>query len=168
MKILTLDQSTSCTGYSIFDNGELIEYGAIRPSKKICEVNMHSMFLRVADLIDKVNPDKILIEDVYLKMQKVYNPKTKSFEWRFNVATHKVLSNLQGMLIAYFVLHQIEFEVIHPSTWQKIIKKKGKVEKEDTKSFVNKKYSTNIKNDNVTDSIAIGLYYLSKSKTSKK
>lgn len=162
MKILSLDQSTSCTGYSIFDNEELIEYGTIRPSKKICEINMHSIFLRIIDLIEKNNPNKILIEDVYMKMQKIYNQKTKEWEWKFNVATHKILSNLQGMLIAYFVLHQIEFEIIHPSSWQKLIKKKGAVSKEETQYFVNKKYSINIKNDNISDSIAIGLYFLSK------
>lgn len=163
MKILSLDQSTSCTGYSIFDNGELIEYGALKPSKKLNDVNMYSMFLKIVELIEKTNPDKILIEDVYMKMQKIYNKKEKKVGTMFNVATHKVLSNLQGMLIAYFMLHQIEFEIIHPSSWQKMIKKKGIVNKDDTKSFVNEKYSINIKNDNISDSIAIGRFYLLKS-----
>ena len=31
MVICGLDASTSCTGWSIFDNGELIAYGAIKP-----------------------------------------------------------------------------------------------------------------------------------------
>lgn len=163
MKILSLDQSTSCTGYSIFDNGELIEYGALKPSKKINDVNMYSMFLKIVELIEKTNPNKILIEDVYMKMQKIYNKKEKKVGTMFNVATHKVLSNLQGMLIAYFMLHQIDFEIIHPSSWQKMIKKKGTVNKDDTKSFVNEKYSINIKNDNISDSIAIGRFYLLKS-----
>lgn len=162
MKILSLDQSTTCTGYSIFDNSELVEYAALKPSKKINDVNMYSMFMKIVELIEKTNPDKILIEDVYLKMQKQYDKKTKKWKTVFNVDTHKILSNLQGMLIAYFLLHQIDFEIIHPSSWQKLIKKKGSVSKDETQSFVNNKYSIDVKNDNISDSIAIGTYYLTK------
>lgn len=95
-KILSLDQSTSKTGYAIFENGELKKYGIVRPSKKINESNLISVFIKVIKKIEEVKPDLICIEDVYIKKGKT-----------FNVQTHKTLSNLQGMLISYFILNQI-------------------------------------------------------------
>lgn len=107
-KILSLDQSTSKTGYAIFENGELKKYGIVRPSKKINESNLISVFIKVIKKIEEVKPDLICIEDVYIKKGKT-----------FNVQTHKTLSNLQGMLISYFILNQIEYKIIHPNTWKR-------------------------------------------------
>lgn len=118
---------------------------------------MYSIFLRTIEKIEKENPDLILIEDVYAKKVPVYNKKTKKFGMEYNIQTHKKLCNLQGMFIAYFMLHQINFEIVAPKSWQKIVQK-GTVKKEDTLSFVNNKYSINLKNDNIADAICIGLY----------
>lgn len=159
-KILSLDQSTSNVGFAIFEDEQLKNYGCIRYSKKIDINNMYSIFIRTVDKIEKEKPDIILIEDVYAKKMPIYDKKTKKIKMEYNIQTHKKLSNLQGMFIAYFVLHQIDFEIIAPKKWQKIVKK-GSVKKEDTLSFVNKKYSINLKNDNIADSICIGLSYIS-------
>lgn len=158
MKILSFDQSTSCTGYAIFEDNELKSYGAIKPDKKINENNMYSMFLKIIEKVESEKPDLVLIEDVYLKKLHRFNIKKKIMEEVFNVSTHKKLCNLQGMLIAYFVLHEMEFGAVAPKTWQSKVIRKKTVAKEDTLSFVNEKYSINIKNDNIADAICIGLY----------
>lgn len=123
-KILSLDQSTSKTGFAIFEDNKLIEYGVIRPSKKINDNNMISVFLKIVKKVEEVKPDIVLLEDVYLKKGKT-----------FNVQTHKTLSNLQGMLISYFILNQIEYQIIHPQTWKNKVVGKKKVSKEETQSF---------------------------------
>lgn len=145
-KIMSIDQSTSKSGYAIFTNEQLAEWGVIRPSKKIHKVNMISMFFRIVKKIEEENPDLILIEDVYMKKGKT-----------FNVQTHKTLSNLQGMLIAYFMLSSIEYKVIHPNSWKNKVIGKKKISKEETQYFLNKKYSKVFKEDEA-DAIAIGLY----------
>lgn len=148
MKILAIDQSTSKSGYAVFNNGQLCEWGIVRPSKKLDENNLKSMFLKLIELIEEKQPEKIVIEDVYLKYGKT-----------FNVQTHKTLANLQGMLIAYFMLHQIEYDIIHPMTWKYKVVGKKKISKEETQSFVKKKYSIEFKEDEA-DAICIGLYCL--------
>lgn len=159
-KILSLDQSTSNVGFAIFEDGELKDYGCIRYSKKINSNNMYSIFLKTVEKIENEKPDIVLIEDVYAKKMPIYNKKTKKIIMEYNIQTHKKLANLQGMFISYFILHQIDFEIVAPKTWQKVVKS-GTVKKEDTLSFVNKKYSINLKNDNIADSICIGLSYIS-------
>lgn len=64
-KILSLDQSTSKTGFAIFEDNKLIEYGVIRPSKKINDNNMISVFLKIVKKVEEVKPDIVLLEDVY-------------------------------------------------------------------------------------------------------
>ena len=145
-KIMSIDQSTSKSGYAIFTNRQLAEWGIIRPSKKIHKVNMISVFLRVREKIEKENPDLILIEDVYMKKGK-----------KFNIDTHKKLSNLQGMLIAYFVLNSLEYKIISPNSWMNKVVGINHCSKEDTQNFLNKKYSIVFKEDEA-DAIAIGLY----------
>ena len=34
MKVMGIDASTSCTGYSVFEDGKLVAYGAIYPDHK--------------------------------------------------------------------------------------------------------------------------------------
>lgn len=148
MKIISLDQSTSKSGYSIFIDKELIDYGIIRPSKKISNDNKISMLIRLSEFIKKENPDILLIEDVYMKKGKT-----------FNIKTHKTLSNLQGMLIAYCVLNNIKYEIIHPSSWKNGIVGKKKISKEETQEFLKEKYNKEFKED-IADSICIGLYFV--------
>ncbi len=148
-KILSLDQSTSKTGYAIFENGELKKYGIVRPSKKINESNLISVFIKVIKKIEEVKPDLICIEDVYIKKGKT-----------FNVQTHKTLSNLQGMLISYFILNQIEYKIIHPNTWKNKVVGNKKLTKEETQSFLKEKYQIDFKEDEA-DAVCIGLYCVS-------
>ena len=150
MKILSLDQSTAKTGYSIFIDSELKSYGMIRPSKKLSNDNKISMLIRLSEFIKKENPDLILIEDVYMKKGP-----------RFNVHTHKILSNMQGMIISFCVLNNFDYEIIHPTTWKTRVVGKEKLSKADTQSYLKNKYNKTFKEDEA-DAVCIGLYFLLK------
>lgn len=63
------------------------------------------------------------------------------------------------MLISYFILNQIEYQIIHPQTWKNKVVGKKKVSKEETQSFLNEKYEIIFKEDEA-DAICIGLCYL--------
>lgn len=154
MKILALDQSTSKTGYALFIDNELKSYGIIRPSKTLSNDNKISMLIRLSKFIKEENPDLILIEDVYMKKGPT-----------FNINTHKILSNLQGMIISFCVLNNFEYEIIHPTTWKSRVVGKKKLSKEDTQIYLKNKYNKTFKEDEA-DAVAIGLFHLLKSETS--
>ena len=155
MKIVSIDQSTSKSGYAIFIDGELEFYGIIRPSKKLNNNNMISMFLKLSQFIKDEKPDLVLFEDVYMKKGN-----------KFNIDTHKKLSNLQGMLMSFLILENIPYEIIHPTTWKNGVIGKKKLSKEETQAYLKTKYGKDFKED-IADAICIGLYFLSTIKTLK-
>jgi len=73
MKLLTLDISTACTGWALFENLKLIDYGSITPKiKGITKLRYpYSSMARILAMADEIealtfgiNPDKIIIEEV--------------------------------------------------------------------------------------------------------
>lgn len=73
MKLLTLDLSTTCTGYAIFENKELTDYGIIKPNRKgLTKVKypwkqltvMRDLSESIVDLLWKERPDVVLIEEI--------------------------------------------------------------------------------------------------------
>jgi len=74
--ILSLDLSTACTGWSVFnmDTKELIEYGAILPKldkyqrklgyPEIQLIKMISIANEIKKLVERINPKTILIEEI--------------------------------------------------------------------------------------------------------
>lgn len=59
-----LDLSTSCSGYSIFEDNNLIAYGAIKPKGDDWRERIMDETMQLAALLRKYNPDKLYIEDV--------------------------------------------------------------------------------------------------------
>jgi len=68
--IMGLDLSTSCTGYSIFQDKKLIKYGRIKP-KTTWSVLERIEFIvfeleNLLSINEKLKPNLIIIEDIYL------------------------------------------------------------------------------------------------------
>ena len=59
-----LDLSTSCSGYSMFEDERLIAYGAIRPKGADWRDRIMDETMQLAHLFREFNPDKIYVEDV--------------------------------------------------------------------------------------------------------
>jgi len=93
MIVLSVDQAKT-TGWAIFDNEELIDYGCIRSKfNNYCDVSFH-VCTHINALIDKYNPDIVLFEDVanqsnslthknlsmLLKGQYLVNMEIKNFQ----------------------------------------------------------------------------------------
>lgn len=64
MIICGLDLSTSLSGYSIFSDGDLMAYGAIKPKGDNWRDRIMDETMKLVVLLRKYNPDKIYIEDV--------------------------------------------------------------------------------------------------------
>lgn len=106
--LLALDQSTRCSGYAVFEDGEYVCSGVIDKSKSKLDTYERS-FEMARDLwrvIKKYKPDHLIIEDV----QNQSNTKTVI-----------ILSRLQGMLIGYAEAHKVKTNILLPSQWRKII-----------------------------------------------
>lgn len=153
-KILTLDQSTKITGYSIFKNKKLDTYGLLNANadEKNPIERMKEMNDKIIALIENVKPDYIVFEQV---------------QFQNNYGTFQQLSRLQGIIMAYLFHIDIGFNLIEPTAWKSCcgIKGRKRVEqKANTQKFVLEKYNVDVSEDEA-DAIGIGYWAISNLKT---
>ena len=69
MKILALDQSTRVTGWSVFADGTLQEYGKFDAENAGADIGKRLTYIRekVTALINKYDIQKVLIEEIQLQ-----------------------------------------------------------------------------------------------------
>lgn len=106
MRILSLDASTSSSGWSIFDGKKLISYGCIKSNKK-------EWRHRIADMVDEI--DKIIKQDGEIERIYVEDVPLMSA----NPQTLKMLCCLQGALLGVAIGNKIYIEFLMPSAWRK-------------------------------------------------
>lgn len=154
MKILSIDQSTKNVGYCVFNNADYVKSGTIQvhkpTQKKKYEYEfVDKSFLIIATLINEHSPDVIVMEEV--------------FAGKSNGAL-KLLATLKGMVIGYCRGIGINTEVIYPTSWKSFLKVHSKRDKEkvDVKNFFQSKYNLVITEDDESDAIGIGYYYVKK------
>lgn len=154
MVILSLDLSTKSSGWAIFDNGELKEYGCITASSTDLIKRIYKMRDELNKIIDKNKINKIIVEEV--RPEGGYGVG--------NQKTHKALMWLQAA-IAFMIFdnnNSIEIEYIYPSSWRATLGiKNGRGIKRQTLKeadieFVKNKYNI-VVNDDEADAICIGL-----------
>ena len=156
MRFMSVDASTSSTGYAIFEGEELIAYGRLQPKQQDWRERIIEQADLLKNLIVRYSPAKIVVEDVPL-MGKGGN---------------KVLVQLgavQGMLLTL----GLPLHFITPSQWRSIIglfdgTVKGTQRNEMKKKSIekaNKLYGLNLiyksptskyNEDDISDSILIG------------
>ena len=108
MDVLSLDQSTRCSGYSLFKNGQYAESGVIDMGKSKLETEERSfaMAKEIWKIIKKYKPQLIVLEGV----QQQSNPKTMI-----------ILARLAGMIIGYAEAHNVNVHILLPSQWRKAL-----------------------------------------------
>lgn len=107
MKILSFDQSTNLTGFSLFDNGDYVDSGVIdKHIIKDTDKRVAAMGLDICKKIKEYKPDAVIIEDI----QKQSNTKTVIY-----------LARLQGCIILYCASKGIDLKILHPSEWRRIL-----------------------------------------------
>lgn len=150
--IISLDQA-KVTGVAVFDSKKLIKHTSINSNEDDYEKVIFDIAEKVQSLIDKHEPEIILLEDVANQT---------------NSATHKKLSMLLGALILLCNINQVKYKIIHSSTWRNIIRKHIEVSKKRlnrtewkslSKQLVKDKYNLTVKDD-ISDAICMGLYYI--------
>lgn len=154
MKILALDLSTRSTGWAVFEETELIDYGCITASSSDLINRIHKIINGLDIVLDKYEIDKIVVEEVRPEMGTQ------------NIKTHRALMWLQGA-VAIFIHEKsgkLDIEYLYPNQWRKLcgIKTGSGVRRESLKpkdiAFVKDKYNI-VVNDDIADAIGIGYAY---------
>lgn len=152
MKILSLDLSTKSSGWAVFENGILIDYGCISSSS--------------TDLLKRINIMLDGLKEIFEKhsdIEKVYAEEVRPENGMQNLKTHRALMWLQGAvaLLIYNFNKKIELELIYPSSWRASIGiktgrgiKRTSLKEKDIQ-FVKENYNLDV-NDDIADAICIG------------
>ena len=159
MKILALDLSTKSSGYAVFEDTELIDYGCFTSSSIDLIKRIKIMTDGIKTVLDQ-HPTigKIIVEEV--------RPEGTGYGVG-NLKTHRALMWLQAAIA--FMIHdsyeKIEIEYIYPSSWRASIGiKTGRGIKRTTLKqkdieFVKEKWNIDV-NDDIADAICIGYSFV--------
>ena len=152
MNILSLDLSTKSSGWSVFFDTELKDYGCIASASTDLIKRIYIMRDGIRDILNKYTIDKIVVEEV--------RPETTGG----NLNTHRALMYLQAAF--EFLIHdefkKITVEYVYPSSWRAVcgIKNGRGIKRTSLKEkdieFVNETYHIETKNDDIADAICIG------------
>ena len=182
MRIIGIDQSSTSTGVSIFNDDELLNYVLIEPkvSKKVnytvVEYSPHlyeikmteddygTTLLRITETVDvleailqKEKPDVVYFEEIYAAR---------------NIAGFRSLARLQGFIAHLCHKLKIHYVIVEENKWINVLgnysfKISRSERKADIMKKMNDRYGLDIKKDDITDAIAIGTYACIKEKENK-
>lgn len=151
--LLSLDTSTTSTGWAIFKDGEYQESGVIDDFKKVKNgyERLKLMTKELLDSIGQLKPDIIVIEkDVVFGNMKVID----------------MLMKIIGAVYGYCLFNGITYYEFAPSEWRKYVKLQAFGRKRDEFKKASIKYiKDNLNmdvNDDEADAICIGLAYCKK------
>ena len=105
MKVMSFDQSTKVSGWSLFKDGEYACSGVIDMEKNKLPTSERSfeMAKRLWTILKEYKPDHLIIEDT---------------QQQSNVKTVIILARLQGMIIGYAEAHKVQVHIVTPSQWR--------------------------------------------------
>ncbi|MGL5049482.1 MAG: hypothetical protein ACRC6E_02460 [Fusobacteriaceae bacterium] len=164
MLVLAVDQSTTCTGISIFRTStkKLIYSDAFKPRGNTSDRKSYMVAIEIKRLIEMFRIDILVAEDIWLQPSGM----------KSNVNTHKVLGALLGMVKMSAMECNIKYEVIPPVTWKSyhgILKGKptSKVQKAKAMEIVNNRYNIKDLKEDQAEAILIGSFYIDNFKETK-
>ena len=157
---LSLDLSTKSSGWAVFEDTKLVEYGCITSASTDLIKRIHIMIDGIKEVLNKYEIKNIYVEEV--------RPDLGGG----NLATHRALMYLQAAL--EFLVHDeykgTKIEYIYPSSWRAVcgIKNGRGVKrltlKELDKQFVKDNYGLDV-NDDIADAICVGHAQVKKQET---
>ena len=105
MKVMSFDQSTRVSGWSLFENGEYVCSGTIDMNKSKLDTDKRSfeMARRLWKILKEHKPEHLILENV---------------QQQSGVSTVIILARLQGMIIGYAEAHKIKTHILLPTQWR--------------------------------------------------
>lgn len=157
MKILSIDASTKSSGWAIFEDSKLVDYGIIKASSTDLIKRIHKIVNDFDEVLSKYKIDTIVLEEV------------RPENGLQNIKTHRALMWLQGQLAV--MIHDnhnnIPIEYLYPSEWRAEcgIKTGAGIRRESLKikdiAFVKNNFGIDT-NDDIADAIGIGYAFTKK------
>lgn len=147
MRLLALDQSSRCSGWSVFINNELKDWGHLETTQNELGERLVDIRKFIIKKVQEWEIDTIAFEDIQLQ-SSVGN----------NVKTFKILANVYGVVLETAVELNKKILIIPSVTWksQLIIKGKNRPEqKKNAQLFVVNTYNVKSTQDE-SDAICIG------------
>lgn len=146
-KVMSVDQSTRCSGYCFVEDNEYVCSGVIDMSKSALETPERSFEMAKAiwKLIKKYKPDYLIIEDV----QNQSSTKTVI-----------ILARLQGLILGYAEAHGVQTHILAPTVWRRELnysqgpKVKRAELKQQSADYVKKNYGF-VKSEDENEAIAL-------------
>ncbi|NBW19482.1 MAG: hypothetical protein EBR82_67055 [Caulobacteraceae bacterium] len=149
---LALDQSSNITGYSVWQDSELIEYGKIKFEgefiQRVVELNFW--------MIDKIKEAEQEGQDIQVVIEEIQEQS--------NMQTYKKLAMLQGVLLAELYKRKIGVHLVYAASWKSScgIKGRSRIEqKNSAQQHVREKYGYEVTQDEA-DAICLGEHISSK------
>lgn len=156
MRLLALDQASKTSGYAVFIDGKLEDYGKFTFEDVEIGDRLHKIREKVAELIANYGIDYVVFEDIQLQ-QNVQN----------NVQTFKVLAEVFGVIYELVTSLEIPNTAVLAGTWKSTLGIKGRTrpeQKRNAQEYVLNTYGVKAIQD-VCDAICIGAHVCKKGKT---
>ena len=104
MVILALDQATQTSGWSVWVDGSLTDFGKFTFDDADIHKRIHKVCAQIEILILQHHPDKVVLEDIQMQVN--------------NVSTFQKLAWLQGAIIESCWKINMPVELSRPSEWR--------------------------------------------------
>ena len=155
INILALDQASRTSGWSVFQDEQLIASGTFTFDDDNFSLRLVKIRNKVVQLIQQYEINKVLLEDIQLQGQTN------------NVTTYKALAEVLGVLEELCCELKIPHEIIHSQSWKSTLDIKGRdraTQKRNAQAFVAATYGNKVSQDE-SDSICIGTHYIKSNKS---
>ena len=148
MRVLALDAATGVTGYAIYDDKKLVDYGTFSTDELMDSTGrINEVKHWLLDMINYTKPDAIGIENI---------------QYQKNVKMFQTLANLQGVLLDTLHELKIPHKLAYSSTWRSFLGICGGEERESAKqqaqNYVRLMYHIKATQDEA-DAICLGYYF---------
>lgn len=154
-RLLALDQASKCTGWAIFEDGELKSYGKISLDDPNTDIRLVQLRQSIQTLVADYNIDEVIFEDIQ-QQNNVAN----------NVQTFKVLAEVYGVVSELLQELQIPHSTVLAASWKSTLGIKGRTRAEQKKNaqiYVEQNYGIHVIQD-IADAVCIGTHHIKKNK----
>ena len=122
--LLAIDQASVTSGYAIFKDGKLVDYGKFTFNDDVIAERLVKIRAKVLELIAEHDIDEVAFEDIQMQ-GNVAN----------NVQTFKVLSEVFGVISETLQEKKMKYTVVMSGTWKSTLGIKGRTRPEQKRNL---------------------------------
>ena len=147
-RILALDQATHYTGFAVFNNHDLVDYGTFKAQGDNEIVRCMQVKQWMISLIEQYEIDFVGLEQIQLDVKK-------------SPLTFEALAHLQGILMLTCMEEGVGYKAVNVNTWRAHCGVKGTTRPDQKRSMqlIVKNWFGIMPTDDEADSIGIGKYF---------